>query len=67
MDHLKHKVNINYYPYNIPEAVSIRDLKPLIGMFYYYQHIYLVYSKYINTANREVTFIELAVPKYRSR
>jgi F-type H+-transporting ATPase subunit gamma len=62
LEQLKKKVQVKYYPYNIPEAVTIKDLKPLIGMFYYYQHIFLVYSKYINTATRDVTFIELAVP-----
>lgn len=56
------KHGISYYPYNIPENVSIEDLKPLIGMFYHYDQIFLVYSKYINTAVREVVFIELTVP-----
>jgi len=54
--------NLRFYPFNIPENVTIKDLKPLIGMFYYYQSIYLVYSKYLNTANRDVVFVELAVP-----
>jgi F-type H+-transporting ATPase subunit gamma len=56
------KKGISYYPYNIPEEVGIEDLKPLIGMFYYYNQIYLVYNKYINTTTRKVDFIELAVP-----
>lgn len=56
------KHGISYYPYNIPENVSIEDLKPLIGMFYHYDQIFLIYSKYINTATREVVFIELTVP-----
>jgi F-type H+-transporting ATPase subunit gamma len=56
------KFNIKYYPYNIPEEVSIVDLKPLIGMFYYYTNIYLIYSRFVNTATREVVFMELAVP-----
>lgn len=54
--------NLRYYPYNIPEEVNIEDLRPLIGMFYHYDQIYMVYSKYINTATREVVFLELAVP-----
>lgn len=54
--------NIKYYPYNIPEEVQIEDLKPLINMFYHYDQIFLIYSKYINTATREVVFIELAIP-----
>ncbi|NMC35694.1 F0F1 ATP synthase subunit gamma [Candidatus Beckwithbacteria bacterium] len=54
--------NLNYYPYDIPEEVQIEDLKRLISMFVYYDQIYLVYSKYINTATREVVFLELAEP-----
>jgi F-type H+-transporting ATPase subunit gamma len=59
---LAKKYNTKFYPFNIPELVEMRHLKPLIGMFYYYDQIFLVYSKYINTTNREVVFIELAVP-----
>lgn len=56
------QININYYPYNIPEEVTIKDLEPLIGMFFYYDQIFLLYSKYINTTTRSVDFIELSVP-----
>lgn len=56
------KTKLHYYPYNIPEEVSIMDLQPLIGMFYHYDQIYMVYSKYINTVTREVVLIELVVP-----
>lgn len=59
---LAKKYNIKFYPFNIPELVQMQHLKPLVGMFYYYDQIFLVYSKYINTTNREVVFIELAVP-----
>ncbi len=54
--------NLRYYPYSVPEEVSITDLRSLINMFYHYDQIYMVYSKYINTATREVVFVELAVP-----
>ncbi len=56
------KYGVKFYPFNIPEEVNIEHLKPLIGMFYYYDQIYLVYSKYINTTTHDVVFIELAVP-----
>lgn len=59
------KYNIRYYPYNIPEVVNIEDLRPLINMFYHYDQIYMVYSKYINTATRDVIFLELAVPNIK--
>ncbi|MGI5828380.1 MAG: F0F1 ATP synthase subunit gamma [Patescibacteria group bacterium] len=53
---------LNYYPYDIPEDVKIEDLRRLITMFVYYDEIYLIYSKYINTTTREVVFLELAEP-----
>lgn len=56
------KYGVKFYPFNVPEEVSISHLKPLVGMFYYYDQIYMVYSKYINTTTREVVFVELAVP-----
>lgn len=56
------KYGIKYYPYDIPEEVSIEDLRPLVSMFYHYDQIYIVYSKYINTATRDVVFVELSVP-----
>ncbi|MFC1751065.1 F0F1 ATP synthase subunit gamma [Pseudomonadota bacterium] len=59
------KYNVRYYPYNIPETVGIEDLRPLINMFYHYDQIYMLYSKYINTATRDVVFIELAVPNIK--
>lgn len=58
--------HISYYPYNIPEEVSIADLKPLIGMFYYYSQIFLIYSRFVNTTTREVVFMELAVPNFKA-
>ena len=56
MPHLK------FYPYDIPEEVSIDDLRRLITMFVYYDSVHLVYSKYINTSKREVVYLELAEP-----
>jgi len=55
---------LNFYPYDIPENVAIDHLRKLINMFPYYDHIYLVYSKYINTTNREVVFLELVEPAF---
>ncbi len=59
------KYNVRYFPYNIPEQVNIEDLRPLINMFYHYDQIYMVYSKYINTATRDVVFLELAIPNIK--
>ena len=54
--------NLKFYPYDIPEEVSIDDLRRLITMFVYYDSVHLVYSKYINTSKREVVYLELAEP-----
>lgn len=51
---------LHYYPYDIPENVQIDDLRNLISLFNYYDDIYLIYSKYINTATREIVFLELS-------
>lgn len=56
------KFGIKFYPYNIPEEVSIEDLRPLVSMFYHYDQIFIVYSKFINTITRDVVFVELAIP-----
>ena len=61
------KLSLKYYPYSIPEEVGIEDLRPIIGMFYHYEQIFLVYSKYINTATRDVVMIELAIPNIETR
>lgn len=56
------KHNLRFYPYNIPENVQIEDVRPLIKMFYRYDHIFLIFNRYINTTTREAVFIELAIP-----
>lgn len=61
-ERISHKVKVNFYPYEITEKVELKELKPVIGMFYYYDLIYLMYSHYVNTTTRKVVFIELAVP-----
>ncbi len=55
-------LHLHYYPYDIPEDVRIEHLQRLINMFVYYDRIYLIYSKYINTTTREVVFIKLSEP-----
>ena len=55
---------IKYFPYNVPEDVSIDDLKSLIRMFPRYDRIMLVYSKYINPLIRDIQLVELTVPEF---
>jgi len=57
---IKKNPKLHFYPYDIPENVEIENLRNLISLFNYYDEIYLVYSKYINTAKREVVFLELS-------
>ncbi len=59
---LEKKSNLRFFPFRMPEQPTIVDLKPLIGMFYYYTQIFMIYSKFINTATREVVFLELVIP-----
>ena len=61
---LRKHPDLNFYPYDIPENVTIEHLRKLINMFPYYDHIYLIYSKYINTTNRDVVFLELVEPAF---
>ncbi len=60
--HLAKKYHVKFFPFNIPEMVEMHHLKPLVSMFNFYDQIFLVYSKYVNTTTRNVVFIELAVP-----
>lgn len=59
---LSQKLKLNYFPYDISDAVGLEELRPLIGMFYYYDQIFLLYSHYLNTTTRKVIFMELTVP-----
>jgi F-type H+-transporting ATPase subunit gamma len=59
---LAKKYDLRYYPYYVPETVTLEDLRPLIMMFYRYDRIFVIYNRYINTAVREPVFLELAVP-----
>lgn len=59
---LEKRNKIRFFPFKMPEQPTIVDLKPLIGMFYYYTQIFMIYSKFINTATREVVFLELVIP-----
>lgn len=56
------KLNVTYYPYHIPEDVHIKDLRPIIGMFSYYDEVHILYSKYVNTTTRDVTLMHLSTP-----
>jgi F-type H+-transporting ATPase subunit gamma len=61
-ENMQKKIKVKYFPYEVSEVVTLSELKPVIGMFYFYDLIYLMYSQYINTTTRKVVFVELAVP-----
>lgn len=61
---LRKHPKLNFYPYDIPESVGIEHLRRLINMFPYYDHIHLIYSKYVNTTTRDVVFLELVEPAF---
>lgn len=54
--------SLRLYPYDLSENPTMAELRPLIGMFYYYDQIFLLYSHYLNTTTRIANFVELAVP-----
>lgn len=53
---------INSFPYEVADNFSIEDLRRLINLFDYYQTITLVYSRFINTATREVVAVSVVSP-----
>lgn len=56
------KYGVTHFPYSIPDDFNMDDLSRLVKLFDYYSHITLVYSRFINTAQREVIAISVATP-----
>ena len=53
---------VQSFPYEVPDNFAISDLKRLIALFDYYGHVTLVYSRFINTATREVVTTTIVNP-----
>ncbi len=56
------KIKVENFPYEVKDNFTIEDLKRLIGMFDYYGHVTLIYSRFINTATRDVVAISIMNP-----
>ncbi|CAN5129877.1 F0F1 ATP synthase subunit gamma [soil metagenome] len=59
---INRKIKVENFPYEVKDNFTIDDLKRLIGMFDYYGHVTLVYSRFINTATRDVVAISIINP-----
>jgi F-type H+-transporting ATPase subunit gamma len=57
------KYKVTNFPYDVPDDFTIEDLKRLVNLFDYYAHITLVYSRFINSATREVVAMSIVTPK----
>jgi ATP synthase F1 gamma subunit len=60
------KYNFKFYPYNLPDNFTYTDLLRLVEMFPIYTKIVLVYSRYINTINRDVAESLLVMPAIKN-
>jgi F-type H+-transporting ATPase subunit gamma len=56
------KIKVEHFPYEVKDNFTIEDLRRLIGMFDYYGHVTLIYSRFINTATRDVVAISIMNP-----
>ncbi|PIP30857.1 hypothetical protein COZ22_02450 [bacterium (Candidatus Howlettbacteria) CG_4_10_14_3_um_filter_37_10] len=56
------KFKLKFFPYNIPDNFTAQDLVRLTGVFSNYNKIILVYTRYINTVNRQVVETLLVTP-----
>lgn len=56
------KMKVHNYPYEVENDFKIQDLQRLINLFDYYTHVTLVYSRYINSATRDVVAISVITP-----
>lgn len=56
------KYKVVNFPYEVKEDFGIEDLRRLTDIFDTYTHISLIYSKYINTATRDVVYTSITKP-----
>lgn len=56
------KFHFKFYPYSLPDEFTSEDLLRLVEMFPYYDRIMMVYSRFINTINRDVVDTLLVTP-----
>jgi len=56
------RVTVKSYPYQVPEDFTIETLHGLISLFDYYSQMTLLYSRYLNSAKREVVTVSIVSP-----
>lgn len=56
------KFKVKYYPFEVKDEFEMKDLAFLVKLFDYYAHITLVYSRFINSATREVVALSVVNP-----
>ncbi|MEI6477508.1 MAG: F0F1 ATP synthase subunit gamma [bacterium] len=53
---------LKVYPYTVPDTFGVEDLSRLTSSFDYYDQVTLAYSRFINTATREVVVLSVVAP-----
>lgn len=56
------KFRFKFYPYTLTDEFTSQELLRLVEMFPYYDRIMMVYSRYLNTINRDVVDTLLVTP-----
>jgi F-type H+-transporting ATPase subunit gamma len=56
------KYKVEYFPYEVGENFTIKDLKRIIALFDYYGEVRLLYSRFVNTAKRDVVVLSVVTP-----
>ena len=57
------KYKVEYFPYEVVENFTIEDLKRLITLFDFYEDVVLLYSRYLNSAKRDVVITSIVKPE----
>jgi F-type H+-transporting ATPase subunit gamma len=57
------KFKVVSYPYAVADNFTVDDLRRLTNLFDYYRNVTLVYSRFINTATREVVATAVLTPE----
>jgi len=57
------KYKVEHYPYEVGDNFTIDDLRRLIALFDYYEHVTLLYSRYLNSAKRDIVVTSIVTPQ----
>ena len=56
------RFKLKRFPYAVPDTFEIGDLQRLISLFDYYSSVTLLYSRYLNSAKRDVVITSVVLP-----